>query len=240
MNMKKSILIATAVISVWSFSSCRKVTGEGPLEIADRSVSNFSTLSSAISGNVYFTQSAQYKVRVQAQRNILDVIETYTAGSELIVKFRNNVNVRSHDQITVWISAPQIDGLRVSGPGNVTVTGNFTPVRFNAAVSGSGSLAIDSLKIADALTTAVSGSGSLKIIQGQAKTADVFVSGSGSNDISGVKTDKADVHISGSGNAKVYPLQTLEAHISGSGNVFYFGNPVIQSHISGSGAVIKM
>lgn len=238
--MKKTILIATAIISAFLFSSCRKVTGEGPLEISDRAVNSFSSLSVGISGTIYFTQAAQYSVKIEAQRNILDVIETYTVGSELILKFRNNVNVRSHDKITVWISAPSLTGLRLSGAATMNVTGNLTPANFNAAVSGSGSLTIDSLKVADKLSSTVSGSGSLKILSGFSKTEEVFVSGSGSNDLRGVKTDRADVHISGSGSARVFPSQVLDAHISGSGNVYYLGNPVIYTHISGSGGVIRM
>lgn len=238
--MKKTILLAVTVISVFLISSCRKVTGEGPLEISDRGVNNFTSASVGISGSIYFTQSAQYKVRVEAQRNILDVIETYTVGNELIVKFRNNVNVRSHDKITVWISAPSLNGVRLSGPGTMNVTGNFTPNNFNAEVSGSGSLSIDSVKVTDKLTTAVSGSGTLKILSGQAKNKDVFISGSGSTDMGAVKADRADVHISGSGSARVFPMLELDAHISGSGNIYYFGNPVIYTHISGSGRVVKL
>lgn len=238
--MKKTILFAAVVLSAFLFSSCRKVTGEGPLEISDRGVNNFASLSAGISGSIYFTQSPQYKVRIEAQRNILDVIETYTVGSELIIKFRNNVNVRSHDKITVWISAPTLEGLRLSGPAAMNVTGNLAPYNFNAEVSGSGSLTIDSIKAADKITTAVSGSGAMKILSGVAKNGSVYMSGSGSTDISGVKTDRADVHISGSGSARVFPVQALDAHISGSGNIYYLGNPVIFTHISGSGAVIKI
>lgn len=238
--MKKTILIATAVISTFLFSSCRKVTGEGPLEISNRAVNNFSSLSVGISGTIYFTQAAQHSVKIEAQRNILDVIETYTVGNELIIKFRNNVNVRSHDKITVWISAPSLNGLHLSGAATMNVTGDLTSSNFNTAVSGSGSLTIDSLKITDKLTTAVSGSGSLKILSGFCKTENVSVSGSGSNDLRGIKTERADVHISGSGSARVFPSQVLDAHISGSGNIYYLGNPVIYTHISGSGGVIRM
>lgn len=238
--MKKTILLAATIMSTFLFSSCRKVTGVGPLEISDRAVNSFTSLSAGISGSIYFTQSAQYKVRIEAQRNILDVIETFTTGSELVIKFRNNVQVSSHEKITVWISAPSLHAVRLSGPGMMNVTGNFTSGNFDAAVSGSGSLSIDSVNIAGKLTAGVSGSGALKILSGSAATEDVLISGSGNADLGAVKTGRADVHISGSGSARVFATQELDAHISGSGNIYYFGSPVIYTHISGSGGVVKL
>jgi len=238
--MKKIISVLAIVFVIFSFSSCRKVNGEGPLQTEDRSISNFSGLSTSISGKIYFTEGAVYQVQLIAQRNILDVIETYKTGSKLIIKFRNNVSVKNHSDITVNITAPSLDDLQLSGAANVNVLGNFNAANFDAAVSGSGNLSIDNLQVTNTLNASVSGSGSIKLLAGQANEAKAHVSGSGTVDMAVVQTNRAVATISGSGSAKLNVVQTLNASISGSGNVYYWGNPSVSTHISGSGKVIKM
>lgn len=238
--MKKIIVMLTVAFAMLSSSSCKKVVGEGPVQTEDRVVTNFSGLTTSIAGKINFTQAPNYKVQIQAQQNILNIIETYKTGNELILKFKNNVNVSSHSDITVNISAPSLESVQLSGAANVNVTGDFVSTNFNAGVSGSGNLTIDSLKIATAITARVSGSGNIKVFRGIAKTENVLVSGSGNIDLFAIIAERAEAKISGSGNAKLHATQTLDATISGSGNVYYFGNPTVITHISGSGKVVRM
>jgi hypothetical protein len=238
--MKKIIILLTVAAAILSFLSCKKVVGEGPLQTEDRAIANFNGLSTSIAGTINYTQAPFYKVQIQAQRNILDILESYRIGNELILKFRNNVNVTNHSNITVNISAPSLESLQLSGAANVNVTGSFVSNNFNTNVSGSGNLTINNLQIADAITARVSGSGYIKIFTGTAAAANAFVSGSGNIDLSAIAVQRAEAKISGSGNAKVNTIQTLDATISGSGDVYYWGNPVITTHISGSGKVIKL
>lgn len=238
--MKKIMIMLTAAATMLSFSSCKKVVGEGPLETEDRTITNFTGLSTSIAGTINYTQAPFYKVQIQAQRNILNILESYKVGNELILKFRNNVNVTSHSNITVNISAPSLESLQLSGAANVNVTGNFVSNNFSTNVSGSGNLTVDNLQITAVLTARVSGSGNIKVFTGTATIGNVFVSGSGNIDLSAIKTLGAEAKISGSGSAKVNVTQTLDATISGSGNVFYWDNPVVTTHISGSGKAVKM
>ncbi len=237
--MKKSIIMLAAAASIFCLSSCRKVVGEGPVETEERALNNFSGLSVSISGKINFIQAPVYKVQIKAQRNILDVMETYKVGNELIIKFSNNVNVRAHSDITLNISAPSLESLNLSGSAKVTVAGVFSVPNFNAVVSGSGDLIMDSVKVTDKFSAGVSGSGSLKITGGLAKTTNAWVSGSGNVDFEAVKADTAIAKVSGSGSVSMFASQTLDATISGSGNVYYWGNPLVNTHISGSGKVIK-
>ncbi|MGC4102676.1 head GIN domain-containing protein [Ferruginibacter sp.] len=238
--MKNIVVLAAVLMSIFSFSSCRKVVGEGPVQTEDRIVNNFTGISTSISGKIYFKQSATYRVQLAAQQNILDVIETYRSGNVLIIKFRNDVNVRSHSDIVVNISAPSLESLNLSGSADVNVTGDLSSNDFNATLSGSGNLTIDSMKLTNQLSAAVSGSGFIKLFSGNAKTVNTAVSGSGYIDLSAVNADNGIAKISGSGTTKVKVQQTLDASISGSGDIYYFGNPTVTTHISGSGKVIKL
>jgi Putative auto-transporter adhesin, head GIN domain len=238
--MKKVVIMLAAAAAMLSFYSCKKVIGEGPVQTENRAINNFTGIVANFDGTIYFTQSPSYKVEIKAQRNIIDIIETYKIGNELIVKFRNNLNVSTRKDIIVNISAPSVESLHLSGSGNIFMQGNFTAPQFNTGVSGSGSISADNLQIVNKLTAYISGSGSLKAVTGAAKTKDVVVSGSGNIDLSGIIADAVDARVSGSGTVKVNAVQILDATVSGSGTVRYLGNPVITTHISGSGKVVRL
>jgi Putative auto-transporter adhesin, head GIN domain len=238
--MKKILIMLLAAATMLNFYSCKKVVGEGPMQTENRSIDNFNSVTANIDGNIYFTQSPNYKVEIKAQRNIIDIIETYKSGNGLIIKFRNNLYAGRRTDIVINISAPSLESFHLNGPGDAYVTGNFTAQQFNTNVSGSGNLTADNLQIANTLTAQVSGSGNIRGVTGFAKTTKITVSGSGNIDFTGLKADNVEARISGSGNTKVYAVQTLDASISGSGIVYYSGNPSISTRISGSGKVIKM
>jgi hypothetical protein len=236
--MKNSILLLAVVAVV--FSSCYKVIGDGPVVTEMRPVNNFDGISSSIPGNVNFTVEPVFRVEVKAQENVLEVLQTKVVNGVLEIGFRNGVNVKTHKEITVNVSAPTADYLRISGSGNMNVTGELVSSNLGMNVSGSGNVNIEKVTIANELESGISGSGNMKIATGTAKNLDLQVSGSGAIDLAGVQAEKGTTHISGSGNIKLNLSQTLNAHISGSGSVFYLGTPVISTQISGSGRVMPL
>src|SRR5215213_1386086 len=111
--MKKISLIVLSAALVL-FSSCEKVTGDGPVVTETRNIVNFSGIDLRIAADIYFKQDTTYKVEISAQRNILQVMETYVSGGRLVIKFKNDVRVRVHDPIMVLVSAPSANSLRIS------------------------------------------------------------------------------------------------------------------------------
>ena len=238
--MKSLSIMLLGAATLCAFSSCEKIAGEGPVETESRSVNNFSGIATNIDCIVYFKQSPEFNVEISAQRNMLNLIETYNSGNDLILKFKNGVKVGHHTDISVYISAPSVENLQLNGSGDVHFKGDFTGNQFNAALSGSGNLIIDHLQIKDALTASVSSSGNVRVLAGTVNTESVKISGSGNVDLLAVKATAALAKINGSGTLKVNVTQKLDVTVSGSGNVFYYGNPVINSHISGSGRVVRL
>jgi hypothetical protein len=220
------------------FSSCRKVIGEGPLVTQTRAVSNFTGISFETSGNAYITIGPAYKLDITAQQNILDVINTNVVNGVLHIDFKDNVRVRAHEDVTVNISLPAADYFRLSGSGNMDVSGGVAANNLKLTLSGSGNINVQSVVVADKIDAEVSGSGNINVGNGSAVNEDVDISGSGNIYLVGVTAQKTTTHISGSGDVKVVVSRSLDAHITGSGSVYYHGNPIISTHISGSGKVI--
>ncbi len=235
--MKKLSLLILSAAMIAGFASCKKVAGEGPLTTENRPVGNFTALASALSADVFYTQDPVYKVEITAQQNILDIIETQIVNNELTIKFRNDVRVKNHEHITVNVSSPTIDGLRISGSGSIVATDSIYSGDMNLTLSGSGNIRLNKLT-GTALDANISGSGNISVLNGSVNSGKLKISGSGNIDVMNVPASSATTATSGSGEIRVNVSQSLDVIISGSGSVFYKGNPVVNTHISGSGKVV--
>jgi hypothetical protein len=236
--MKKFSLILVAAMALM-LGSCYKdsITGDGILVTQSRGVTGFAGIDLRVSGEVYFQQDSVYKVEINAQQNILDVMETYVSENRLVIRFKNSVRVKSHDPVKVVVSAPSFNSLRISGSGNIIGTGSLAPSSMELDISGSGNITLADLKTG-LIDADISGSGDVNVSSGSATEEKLKISGSGSMDLSTVAASRVNTKTSGSGDVRVSASQQLDVNISGSGSVYYKGNPVINTSISGSGKVI--
>lgn len=236
--MKKTIF-AVCMIAVGGMflASCEKVVGTGPVITEQRNVTGFTGVSVSMSGRVNYSIGPVYKVEVQAQQNILNVLETYRDNNELVVKTKPGVWVKPSESITVNITAPDLNYVNLDGSANVYITGNVVAPVCTFRISGSGNINADSIKVANQLTATLSGSGDVKVLKGTANNMQLKTSGSGKIDMGNVVANKATTDINGSGSMWLHVLQELNVDISGSGSVYYHGNPIISARVSGSGKV---
>src|SRR5687767_8424608 len=98
--MKKISLAFLLVLSIISLASCRKVVGEGHAVTETRSTTAFSGIEMGAPADLYYTPGSIFKIEITAQRNILDVIETYVSDNILKIKIKNSVNIKSHEPVT--------------------------------------------------------------------------------------------------------------------------------------------
>lgn len=236
MKTFSKLVLAFALLAV--FASCKKIVGEGPVIKEDRAIGNFSSLASSISADVYYKQDPIYKLEVTAQQNILNVLETHIVGNELVIKFRNDTRVKSHERITVLVSSPTINSFRLSGSGNIIASDSIRSGEMNLTISGSGNIKLQSL-VVNSLKATISGSGDISVLGGTVHTQQLAISGSGDINTSNVPTYSATTATSGSGEISLNVSHDLDVSISGSGSVFYKGNPEIKTRISGSGKVVQ-
>ena len=233
----KKISVLLGMASMIVFTSCEKVVGEGILVSETRTTAPFNGIESEISGNVIYTQGNDYKVELTAQQNILNVMETPVLSGQLVVRFKNNVRVKSHEQITIKVTAPTITGIGLSGSGNVSVLSPLTGGNFSFRLSGSGDMSLPTITCNN-LETNISGSGSITIAAGTATTENFKISGSGDIDARNVLAKIVSTTTSGSGTLRLAASEKLDVKISGSGSVYYWGTPIVSTDISGSGRVI--
>lgn len=237
--MNKFIFIILFAAPILIFNACRKITGEGPVVIENRAPGNFTALAVKISGDITYKEDSVYRVEVIAQQNILNVIETPVINGELVLRFKNNVYVRSHEDIRINVKAPALNGLSVSGSGNLQTLGTYKPGSLQLEISGSGNINLQSL-VTNNLEAAISGSGKVLASSGMVNQETLKIRGSGSIDLIDINAKSATTTTSGSGTTKVNVSESLQAKISGSGDVYYKGSPAVTLSVSGSGKVIHL
>lgn len=220
--MKKMLLTAiVCLISALASGS----DGTGVLgERVCKDVKPFSALNISNCCNVVYEQGDEYKVRVVAEKALLDSIadiaDCKVVGGMLVVSVKN-VNagflsslervdfkhgevfvngvpyVRVRKEVTVYVTAPNINRFLCQGSGSLRVD-KMDADKVEFFVSGAGSVDIKQLNANDA-TFHVSGSGSASVDVRCTGTLLCNVSGAGSIGLSGTAA-KFDKIVSGGGS----------------------------------------
>lgn len=227
-------------IAAMLFGSCigmgERVKGSGNRKSENRQVSEARRIKLSGDMDVYIDQGPA-SLKVEADDNILQHIETAVHNNWLEIRTRDNVNINTIEPVKVYITTPEITNLNVSGSGNIKSNAPFsTDNNTSFGISGSGN--ITATISAPKVEAHISGSGNLHI-SGETKDVEIHISGSGNYDGANLKAENADVSIAGSGDANLFAENRLKASIAGSGNVKYKGNATVDSHIAGSGSIDK-
>lgn len=238
-KLRAAGLIQIAAVSLIAllFTSCigERIEGNYHLITEEREVRPFDDV--MLTGNIQaeIIPSDEVKVIIKGESNVLPYLQTKSDGVTLTIGFRNGYNIHENYSVEVKIYTPVLQGIRVSGSGNV-YSGMYSADYVFLEVSGSGSISCGF--DAEAVEARISGSGRI-FAEGWASTGQYRVSGSGNIDASDLLLSHCNARISGSGNIRTSVSSVLDANISGSGNVYYKGNPEVFTQISGSGKVIR-
>ncbi|MBX2997025.1 MAG: DUF2807 domain-containing protein [Caldilineaceae bacterium] len=223
------------VLLMLLLAGCTVVTGSRNVVSEPREVSNFTAVALSGSGNLTITQGEAETLVVEADDNLLELIETEVRNGTLHLGFRSGVNLINPSRAVQYrLTVRDLNALTVSGSGNARV-GSLVGEEMTIIVSGSGDVQIDRLT-AGAVTVTISGSGDVDLV-GAAEQQSITVSGSGQYRAADLASNSANVQISGSGNTTLWVAESLDVNVSGSGNVEYYGSPRINQRVSGSGAI---
>jgi carbon monoxide dehydrogenase subunit G len=203
----------------------------------------------ALSGamDLVVRQGAQQSVQVQADDNLLPLLETVVEpgrnGSTLKVRwkresvfsgFRIGNYAQTRSKVLVTVVVPKLSALATAGSGDVRLETFNTP-SLQLSMSGSGDARLDDLTTED-LGIRISGSGDVTG-KGSASRVKVSIAGSGDVRLGEMRADDVSVSIAGSGDAAVFAHKALSVSIAGSGDVTYAGDAQVKSSVAGSGSV---
>lgn len=186
------------------------VRGSGDVITESREVSGFSEIAVLGSGVVVVEVDGTESLTIEAENNIMPLLTTEVRNGRLELGPKSSISPTR--QITYTISAAALEGVSISGSGDISATG------------------VD----ADSFTVEISGSGRVEPT-GTTTELTVEIAGSGDYEGEGLVAQLGEVTVSGSGNVFVNVTDQLDVTISGSGDVRYMGSPSVSSSISGSG-----
>lgn len=215
----KYALLSAMTISALLLSACNfvipgAVVGSGKIASESRPVSGFTKVDLSGFGDLTIDVNGSEALTIEGDDNILPLIITEVSGDTLHIGFKERTPVQRVSRLRYAVSAKQLDGLTVSGAGNVTASNIDTP----------------------SLEVVTSGAGRINM-SGKATEEVITLTGAGNFEGENLLSEKASVNTSGVGRAIVNAAQTLDVNISGAGSVEYIGSPQVTQQISGVGSV---
>jgi hypothetical protein len=264
---KRFFYVVTLALLVLSMAACgvvqfqtgplNMVRGSGNVIKETRTVSGFDSVQLTTSGDAEIIQGSTEDVVIEAEDNIVPLIETNVVNGKLVIGMKSGTSISTMRGMHFTIHAKNVNGIELNGSGNVS-TDSVKSETFRATLTGSGDLKIGALSAGDTSLT-LNGSGAMTVSQmqatavhvrdtgsgnvrlsGQATDLDVNLNGSGNFEGADLKVQNAAVTTTGSGNVKVWVLTKLDARTSGSGDVSYYGQPTVTQNATGSGRVRGM
>ncbi len=238
----RKLFILLCIPAIFS-TSCReffgkRVRGDGNFRTDTRSVGSFSSVEVGGAIDLYVKQDAAQSVKIEADGNLLEYIDSYLEGDKLVVRTKDGFNLKPSRDIKVSVSASLFKRIEASGSCDV-FTENQLVSNENLSVSLSGSCDAKMDIKAPSVETDISGACSVQL---KGETKNLKAGGSGSVDFKcfDMLAENVSVDISGAGDAEVYASQKLDVDVSGAAGVKYKGNATVNQHVSGAGSVKKV
>lgn len=230
MKKLQTTAIVAALLCGTSFGAQARDTAEQM-----RDVPSFKEVRLNGSMDVEITVGGSQSVKVIADDNIIDNIETDVRGDELRIGLENGHY--SHIKVMrVVITMPEITGADIHGSGDMTVKGAKAD-RFELELQGSGDATFSGAKFGD-LEIELQGSGDIEL-DGTCMSIDIELQGSGDVDAGDMECETAKVSLRGSGDVEVFASKSADVGVHGSGDIVVRGEPgKLNSRVRGSGDII--
>ena len=222
--MRLFIHLALAAMVLGSCSMIGSIAerGNGVAVTAPIKVDGFSSISIPSSIDVVYTISdEEQSALLTCDENLLEYYDIHVEGTTLVADTkRGTISLSPKVRTVLAVSAPVLEGVKVSGSGDCTVHGDIPACdNFSLRCSGSGGISVESVK---------------------AKSAEISISGSGDITIDGISADNIRARTTGSGDISLVckDAGSIDASISGSGNIRLSGTAgSLQSKRTGSGRI---
>ena len=207
-----------------------------------RSLSGFEKIVLKGSPTIKYTQGSQFKVEVQAPKDIIKNVQTNVNGKTLEVSIKSRKwswsSIKNND-VTVVVTSPDLIGIELLGSGDFECKSHLDTDNLQVRLKGSGDIVFTDI-ICDKLTASVVGSGDLTIGKVISQTAEIDLVGSGDIKIRQQKVNRTKVDLKGSGDIAL-TLQNcgaVDCHLLGSGDITLQGDVTrLNSSKRGSGDI---
>jgi len=229
------LVIALGSLTAQGWGKNKRITGNGDVVTQDRETRDFDGVSACCSLNVEMRKGGSCSVRIEAESNIQEYIRTDVVGGRLEVGFKNNVNLRNHEKITIYVTLPTLEFVGASSSSKITGKDAFTGEDLEIDASSSGRIELD---WTGARVDADASSSGKIYLTGSGNRIKANVSSGANIRASDYSVKRARAGASSGGRVSIKVTEELTADASSGGSVRYNGNPsMIDSDTSSGGSV---
>ena len=246
--MGSALLLMVAMIMTSCVMTCdRPLPGDRIVEL--RQLHGFERVEISGSPNVVYTQADTFGVRLEGPEKMVDNMMTEVKNHTLFVYNKGRVDLKvgfvnlnwgDKDEVTVYVSSPDLVGVRVNGSGDFISRNQVDTDMMEIILRGSGNVDFDDI-ICDACTTELVGSGDVNINLLDARTSTAVLIGSGDITINEANVLETDLSLRGSGDITVdfeEGCESAQCQLAGSGDITLSGTLThYDCHKSGSGDI---
>jgi hypothetical protein len=262
---QRKALVLTASILALSILACqvggispgdrRTIRGSGEVVEEVRAANGVSGVDLATMGTLHIEVGDRESLRVEAQDNLMEYLETEVRNGQLRIGTRNRVRLRSTRPIHYYLTVTGLDTIAISSSGDIEAP-DLQAERFSITIASTGDLEMGDLEAdtltvktsssgdvtmgklnADTLEVNISSTGDLDIAGGEVKTQQVTITSSGRYTAQDLASEEADVRLTSSGSATIWVQDNLKASLSSSGDLRYRGDPTVDATTTSSGDV---
>lgn len=177
-----------------------------------RDLANFNTVDVSHNIKTSIRQGSTYAVKITADDNLIDRVETRIRGERLIITLANGDDRNSN--VHIDITMPVLRGINASGSSAIRVDG-FNQTRSDVELNASGASVI-------------------AIQQSTAGHLDLTTSGASKIDCPDFLALTADISISGNSSVNFYVKNSISGSAADASSVWYKGNPEVRVATSGA------
>jgi hypothetical protein len=232
------ILLTAFAIGSCNIIDSERIKGNGNIISKTYNLKDFSNLDLGSSMDVYITQSADYSVKIETDENLFAHLDVRVHdGNTLEVDVKDNFNLDASGDVKVYISAPSLDKVDLSGAAQLHTEGKFAQdkkIVFDLSGASSGNISVR----APLVELEASGASTLTV-DGECKDVKAGASGASTINAFDLKSENADVEASGASTVRVFSSLKLNARSHGASSVKYKGNPQVTQDVSGASSVGK-
>mgnify|MGYP001300613981 CR=1 FL=1 len=238
----KTLKVLVAFVAAIALTSCNfdirfgQVNGNGNVLTEERPVSNFTAVRGSAGIDVYLTEGTENKVVVEADENLMEIIETYVDGNTL--KITSNTSIGHCKAKKVYVTYENLESIEASSGADVI--GNSVIKSETLSLESSSGADLEVEVFAKEIYANTSSGADLKV----SGTANRLVAeASSGSDLKARQLEVISCKASASSGADitVNVKEDIDASASSGGDVKYFGNPSdVSVKDSQSGNVRKM
>jgi hypothetical protein len=210
------------------------VRGSGNVTNETREVSDFNSVAITGSGDATITMGDSESVVIEAEDNIIPLIETKILNGKLVIGMKPGTSISTTRPIRYTISAKNLNGVETTGSVDISIANPAKAESFSASTTGSGNIKLNELQ-AQTFNARTTGSGDINVANGKVESLTVTTSGSGDFIGTNLACGTVNATTSGSGNITMWAKDSLTGRTSGSGDIKYYGQPSVSRTESGSG-----